>query len=57
MVEGRKASHEPLDVLDIPDLVYFRGLVHRVFGLGRFFLSWLPSVSLEESLPLWAHMP
>jgi hypothetical protein len=23
MAEGREASHEPLDVLDIPDLAYF----------------------------------
>jgi hypothetical protein len=23
MAEGGKASHEPLDILDIPDLAYF----------------------------------
>jgi hypothetical protein len=23
---------------------------------GRFFLVWLPSLPLEELLPLWAHM-
>jgi hypothetical protein len=28
------------------------GLACRVLGLGRFFLAWFPSLSLEESLPL-----
>jgi hypothetical protein len=23
---------------------------------GRFFLAWSPSLSLEETLPLWAHI-
>jgi hypothetical protein len=30
-------------------------LACRVLGLGGFFLAWLPSLSLEESLPLQAH--
>jgi hypothetical protein len=30
------------------------GLAHRVLGSGRFFLGWLPSLSLDESLTLWA---
>jgi hypothetical protein len=25
--------------------------VSRVLGLGRFFLAWLPSLSLKKSLP------
>jgi hypothetical protein len=33
------------------------GLAYRVFGLARFFLAWLPSFSLGDSLPLRAHMP
>jgi hypothetical protein len=32
-------------------------LAYRVYGSGRFFLAWPPSLSLGESLPLWAHTP
>jgi hypothetical protein len=32
------------------------GLARRVLGSRRFLLAWLPSLSLEESLPLQAHM-
>jgi hypothetical protein len=33
------------------------GLMHYVFGLGRLFLAWLPSLPLVGSLPLQTHMP
>jgi hypothetical protein len=33
------------------------GLAHRVFSSGRILLARFPSLSLEELLPLWAHMP
>jgi hypothetical protein len=33
------------------------GLTCRVLGSGRFFLTSLPSLSLEESLPLRARTP
>jgi hypothetical protein len=32
-------------------------LEYGVLGLGRFFIAWLPRLSLEESLPLRVHMP